>query len=88
MDHRVEIEAVKLVEIDGVIMCKTCTKLAHALCIICTLAADVGSRRHPILCLFDVIPPPILFLLMSAQVLTLHRNRRILFVFDVNQGHL
>ena len=74
MDHRVEIEAVKLVEIDGVIMCKTCTKLAHALCIICTLAADDGSRRHPISSLLTV--------------LTLHRNRRIPFGFDVNQGRL
>ena len=81
MDHRVEIEAVKLVEIDGVILYKTCTKLAHRMCIICTLAADDGSRRHPISSLFEALE-------RLKQVLTLHRNRRILFVFDVNQGHL
>ena len=81
MDHRVEIEAVKPVEIDGVIICKTCTNLAHRMCIICTLAADDGSRRHPISSFVEALE-------RLKRVLTLHRNRRILFVFDVNQGHL
>lgn len=62
-------------------MRKTCTKLAHRMCIICTLAADDGSRRHPILSFFKALE-------RLKRVLTLHRNRRILFVFDVNQGHL
>lgn len=43
--------------------CKTCTNLAHFLCIICTRSADVGTYRHPILLPFGVIQYPILFLL-------------------------